>query len=266
MIESLLEKLFSLKGRTALVTGASGGIGRALACGLAGAGASVAVHGRNVMEIEATCAEVARDGGKAISLAADLQDLAACRELVMQAHQKLGRLDILVNCAGMNRRKAISDVTEEDFDKIMDVNLKSLFFLSQSAHAIMKQQGGGKIVHIASLTSFNALGTTSVYGASKAAVAQLTKTLAVEWAKDNIQVNGLAPGFIRTPLTESSVWADEYKRNWLIERIPARRGGTPEDMVATLLLLTAPGASYLTGQTIAVDGGVLAGGSWEKWQ
>jgi NAD(P)-dependent dehydrogenase (short-subunit alcohol dehydrogenase family) len=258
---SLLEKLFSLKGKTALVTGASGGIGRDLAIGLAGAGAAVAVHGRNADEMVRTKSEIESAGGRAIVLGADLTDMSACGRLISDAAAQLGRLDILVNCAGMNRRKPITAVTEDDFDTIVNVNLKSLYLLSKEAHPIMKQQGGGKIVHVASLTSFIALGNTSVYGLTK--VAQLAKTQAVEWAKDNIQVNCLAPGFIRTPLTEKSLWGDEKKRNWLLGRIPAKRGGTPADMVPTLLLLTAPGASYLTGQTIAVDGGVLAGGSWE---
>lgn len=261
---SLLEDLFSLKGKTALVTGASGGIGRELAIGLAGAGAAVAVHGRDGEEMRRTQAAIESAGGRAITLAADLRDLDACRQLVADAAQELGRLDILINCAGMNRRKPIAKVTEDDFDTIIDVNLKSLFFLSQAAHAVMKEQGGGKIVQVASLTSFIGLGTTSVYGATKAAVAQLVKTQAVEWAADNVQVNGLAPGFIRTPLTDKSLWSVPQKRDWLLSRIPARRAGDPRDMVSTLLLLVAPGSGYLTGQTIAVDGGVLAGGSWEE--
>lgn len=261
---SYLESLFSLKGKIALVTGASGGIGRELAVGLAGAGASVALNGRDMADLDATRDAIAGSGGNARVLPADLADMAACRRLIADTVAAFGRLDILVNCAGMNRRKPIVDVTEEDFDIITAVNIKSLFFLSQAAHPIMKRHGGGKIIHIASLTSFSALGTTSVYGLTKAAVAQLTKTQAVEWAADSIQVNALAPGFIKTPLTEKALWGDEKKRKWLLDRIPAKRAGDPADMVATLLLMAAPGAAYLTGQIIAVDGGVLAGGSWES--
>jgi 2-deoxy-D-gluconate 3-dehydrogenase len=258
-----LQSLFGLDGKAALVTGASGGIGRELAIGLAAAGASVAVHGRDLEDLEQTRAAIAEAGGKAVVLPADLIDVAACQSLVESTRSQLGRLDMLVNCAGMNRRKPAAEVSADDFDAIVAVNLRSLFFLSQAAHAVMKPQGGGKIVHVASLTSFIGLGTTSVYGATKAAVAQLAKTQAVEWARDNVQVNCLAPGFIRTPLTDASLWSDDRKRAWLLGRIPAKRPGEPRDMVAALLLLCAPGAAYLTGQTIAVDGGVLAGGSWD---
>ncbi len=122
---------------------------------------------------------------------------------------------------------------------------------------------GGKIIHVASLTSSMGLGGTSVYGVTKAAVAQLAKTQAVEWAKDGVQVNCVAPGFILTPLTEGSLWADAQKRAWLLGRIPAKRPGKPEEMVAAVVFMAGGGASYLTGQTITVDGGVLAGGSWD---
>lgn len=258
-----LQNLFGLKGKTALVTGASGGIGAALAEGLAAAGASVAVNGRKREELEHTRNQIAESGGEAIVLAADLGTNDACRQLIADAHAQLGRLDILVNCAGMNRRKPIAQVTEDDFDTITQVNLRSIFFLCQAAHPIMQKQGGGKIVNVGSLTSSAALATTSVYGATKAAVAQMTKTMAVEWATDNIQVNCLAPGFIVTPLTEQSLWADEKKRAWLLGRIPAKRGGTPDDMVGVCVLMASRASDYLTGQLITIDGGVLAGGSWD---
>lgn len=261
-----LESIFGLEGRTALVTGASGGIGRALAVGLAGAGARVAVHGRNMNEIEETISIVNTMGGSAVPLQADLQDHSACNDLIEAARHHMGKLDILVNCAGINRRKLIEQVTEDDWETILTINLKSVFFLSMQAYRLMRQQSprGGKIVHVASLTSFIGLGGTSVYGMTKAAVAQLARTQAVEWAKDNVQVNALAPGFIRTPLTETSLWADDRKRSWLLDRIPARRPGAAQDMVSALLFLVAPASSYTTGQTIVVDGGFLAGGSWEE--
>ncbi len=254
---------FSLEGKSALVTGASGGIGRALAAGLAGAGAAVAIHGRSLEQLAETRCLIESGGGQAVAITAELNNLAECNRLIADAHAAFGHLDILVNCAGMNRRKPIVAVTEDDFDAILNVNLRSIYFLSQAVHPMMKARGGGKIIHIASLTSSMALGGTSVYGLTKAALAQLAKTQAVEWAQDNIQVNCLAPGFIVTPLTEKALWGDEAKKKWLLGRIPARRAGTPDDMVATLLLLAGAGSAYLTGQTITVDGGVLAGGSWE---
>lgn len=258
-----LDRFFSLEGKTALVTGASGGIGRELAIGLAGAGALVGLNGRSKEQLDQTRRQIEAAGGRALLLPAELADIPSCRKLIADAVSALGRLDILVNCAGMNRRKPIELVTEDDYETIMNVNLRSIYFLSQAAHAIMKKQGGGKIIHVASLTSSIALASTSVYGATKAALAQLTKTQAVEWAKDNIQVNALAPGFILTPLTEKALWGDPKKCAWILGRVPAKRPGKPEEMVAPVLLMAAPGSSFLTGQMITVDGGALAGGSWD---
>ena len=146
----------------------------------------------------------------------------------------------------------------------MDVNLRSAFILCQEAHPVMKSQGGGKIVNVGSLTSLIGVGNVAVYGMTKAALAQLTKTLAVEWAKDNIQVNCLAPGFIKTPLTAKGQWADPHISQWILQRVPARRPGTPEDLIGTALLLCSPASDFVTGQVIAVDGGFLAGASWTK--
>lgn len=257
----ILHEMFSLQGRVALVTGASGGIGRALAVALARAGAKVALHGRSAQQLEAARREIEGCGAQSIVVAAELGQLDDCNRLISATVAELGGLDVLVNCAGMNRRKPIEQATPEDFDTIVGVNLRAVYFLSQAAHRTMRIRGG-KIVHVASLTSFMGLGGTSVYGMTKAALSQLCKTQAVEWAKDNIQVNCLAPGFIQTPLTEP-LWNDARRRDWLLGRIPAKRAGLPNDMVATLLLLAGPGSAYLTGQTIAVDGGVLAGGSWD---
>lgn len=258
-----LEAHFSLEGKTALVTGASGGIGRVLAVGLAGAGAALALHGRDRQKLEALQDEIQQNGGKAEVFTADLAQSDAPASLVAEVLQRLGRLDVLVNNAGMNRRKPATEVTFDDYDAIMRVNLQSAFLLCQAAHPAMKKHGGGKIIQVASITSSIGLGSTSVYGMTKAALSQLTKTLAVEWAADNIQVNALAPGFILTPLTEKSLWADEKKAAWLRGRIPIKRPAQPEEMVAAALFMAGPGSSYLTGQTITVDGGALAGGSWE---
>jgi 2-deoxy-D-gluconate 3-dehydrogenase len=261
--DNFLDRMFGLAGKTALVTGASGGIGRALAVGLAGAGAAVAAHGRSEAQLRETRAAVESAGGRAETFTADLNARNGAERLVADVHARLGRLDVVVNCAGMNRRKPIEEASDDDFDTIVNVNLRSVYFLSKAAHAIMKRQGGGKIIHVASLTSSIALAGTSVYGLTKAALVQLAKTQAVEWAKDNIQVNCLAPGFILTPLTEGALWGDPKRRQWLLGRIPAKRPGTPEEMVAAVLFMAGSGSSYLTGQTITVDGGVLAGGSWD---
>lgn len=257
-----LKRFFSLAGKAALVTGAGGGIGRALALGLAGAGAAVGLHGRSRESLAETSREVDAVGGRSLLLAADLNDPDACPRLIDEASAGLGGLDVLVNCAGMNRRKPIDQVSDADYETIMNVNLKSAFLLSRAARLVMRRRGGGKIIHVASLTSSIALGGTSVYGMSKAALVQLARTQAVEWAPDNIQVNCLAPGFVVTPLTEGPLWGDPKRRDWLLGRIPANRPGRPDEMVAAVLYMAGPGSSYLTGQTITVDGGVLAGGTW----
>jgi NAD(P)-dependent dehydrogenase (short-subunit alcohol dehydrogenase family) len=259
---AMLRKLFSLEGRTALLTGAGGGIGHALAEALAGAGAAVALQARTLDKVQGLAEGIGRAGGKAVCLTAELSALGAARDLVERARGALGRLDILVNCAAMNRRKPIREVTEDDWDTIMAVDLKSIYFMSQAAHAIMRGQGGGKIIHIGSLNSSYALGTVSVYGAAKGAVAQLTKVMAVEWAKDDVQVNCVIPGFVDTPLSKP-LWAQPFKADWMRSRIPMRRPARPDEIAGPVLLLASPASSYVTGTTLVVDGGVLAGGWWE---
>jgi NAD(P)-dependent dehydrogenase (short-subunit alcohol dehydrogenase family) len=260
----ILQRLFSLEGKAALVTGASGGIGGEVAVGLAEAGALVGLSGTNREKLEETLAKVEQAGGRGVVLPADLGTVESCRTLIADAQRQLGRLDVLVNNAGMNRRKPILDFTQDDYETIMNVNLRSIFFLSQSAHPVMKSQGGGKIINVGSMTSLVGIGNVAVYGMTKAAVGQLTKSMAIEWAKDNIQVNCLAPGFIKTPLTAQGQWADPHISKWILDRVPARRPGTPGDLVGTVLMLSSAASDFLTGQIIAVDGGFLAGGSWVK--
>src|SRR5205814_1258304 len=193
---SIFHRLFSLRGKTALVTGASGGIGRAVAVGLAEAGATVAVHGRKQQELAETSRPRDKAGGKAVPFAADLRDVEPNATLIADVHRATGRLDVLVNCAGMNRRAPLAEASADDFDAIMAVNLRSAFLLCRAAHPLMKAQGGGKVVNIGSLTSLWGVGGVGVYGMSKMGMASLTRTLAVESARDNIQVNCIAPRFI----------------------------------------------------------------------
>jgi NAD(P)-dependent dehydrogenase (short-subunit alcohol dehydrogenase family) len=257
----ILHRLFSLEGKVALVTGAGGGIGRTLAMALAEAGATVGLHDRESAMTDEVKGEIESAGGKAFQFSADLVDVEACARLIVEAHSSTGRLDVLVNCAAMNRRKPIDEVTPGDFDAIVAVNLRSVYFLSQQAHRLMKAQSGGKIIHIGSINSFYSLDGVSVYGLTKGALAQLTRAMAVEWAKDNVQVNCIAPGFMRTPLS-APVWADAHRAAWLTERIPMRRPGEPEELAGMVLLMASNASTYLTGATVNVDGGVLAGGSW----
>jgi len=260
---SILQRLFSLEGRAALVTGASGGLGSAIAETLAGAGAAVGLGGTRSDGLDAVRGRVEAAGGRAAVLPGRLDDVESCRSLVRQAREALGRLDILVNCAGINRRAALDAVTPEDFEAVLSVNLRSVFFTSQAAHPHLREAGGGKIVNVGSMASHLGLARIGVYGMTKAAVAQLTKTMAVEWARDGIQVNCICPGFFRTPLTREYFWGTPHRKRWLLERIPARRAGEPEELAGAVLLLVSPASSYITGQVISVDGGFLAGGSWD---
>jgi NAD(P)-dependent dehydrogenase (short-subunit alcohol dehydrogenase family) len=260
-----LGDLFSLTGRKALVTGSSSGIGQAQAVALAEAGAQVVVHGTDAGKIERTRELIAGVGGVSHALAAPLDgNRASCHRVVADAAERMGGLDILINCAGTNRRKRIEDVEEDDWESILRVNLDSLFWLSQAACAQMREGGGGKLLHVGSLTTFRGLGMLGPYGATKAAVGLLTQTMAVEWARYNIQVNCLAPGFIETPLTAQGLFGDQVRRRWIHERVPARRPGYPSDLVGATVFLCSPASDFVTGQTLAVDGGFLTGGSWEQ--
>lgn len=261
MMQDFLHRLFSLDGKVALVTGASGGIGRGLAQGLALAGASVALNGRSTERLALVQERIVADGGQARVFPADLEDLAAIRQLVDDVEECFGRLDILVNCAGVNRREPIIDVTPETFEWITNLNVRSAYFLSQAAFPKMAAQGGGKIIHIGSINATYGLGTVSVYGLTKGALAQMTRVMAVEWASYNVQVNCLCPGFIRTELT-APLWEEESKRRWILDRVPARRPGDPSDLVGMLIYLASAASDFTTGQAIYVDGGFTAGGQW----
>jgi NAD(P)-dependent dehydrogenase (short-subunit alcohol dehydrogenase family) len=258
---AFLTELFSLDGRVALVTGASGGIGRALAHGLAMAGARVALTGRSVDMLAAAQREIAEDGGDSAVFPADISELTSIDPLVQSVLDRFGQVDILVNCAGINKREPIAEVEPDTYEKIMDVNLRAAYFLSQAVLPSMRERGGGKIVNIGSINTTFGLGTVSVYGMAKAGLAQMTRVMAVEWASHNIQVNCLCPGFIKTELT-MPLWEDEHRRTWVLDRVPIRRPGLPSDLVGMAIYLAARASDFTTGQTLYVDGGFLAGGQW----
>jgi 2-deoxy-D-gluconate 3-dehydrogenase len=258
----ILQRLFSLEGKVVLITGASGGIGRELAIGLAEAGAGIAVHGRKANEIEETCKLVEATGAKAVAIEAELAKVESAREVIATTCGEFKRLDVLINCAAMNRRKPIVEVTEDDYDTIMAVNLKSVYFLTQAAYPHLRERGG-KVIHIGSINAYYGLDTVSVYGASKGGMNQLTKVMAVEWASDNIQVNCIVPGFIYTALAKP-LWTDEKKAHWFRSRIPMRRPGLPEELVGLTIFLASPASDYVTGQSFIIDGGFTAGGSWQR--
>jgi gluconate 5-dehydrogenase len=252
-----LERIFSLHGRTVLLTGAAGGIGSELALGLAGVGASMAMADLALPPLSGLLARL--DAGDHSIYPLDINSLESIRQLVREILEHYNRIDVLINCAGINKREGFLDVAEDTYDKIMGVNLKGLFFLTQEVVRASMMKGGGKIINIASHTSTASLGGVSVYGATKSAVAALTRSMAIEWARFNIQANALAPGHILTPLTQA-VWADEQRAAYLHERIAADRPGRPDELVGVTILLASAASSYITGTLINVDGGVLAGG------
>ena len=182
-----------------------------------------------------------------------------------RAKKITGRIDILVNLQGTNRRKPITEVTPEDFDLITSVNLRSVYFLSKAVHPVMQAQGGGKIVHFSSLSANVSFDTISVYAATKAAVTSLTRSQAHEWACDNIQVNAIEPGFVQTEFTRP-LWDDDYRAEWFANFIPQGRMAVPQDLVSTAIYLVAPATRYMTGQNVVVDGGVMTGASWVQGQ
>jgi 2-dehydro-3-deoxy-D-gluconate 5-dehydrogenase len=249
----ILEK-FKLHGKIALVTGSATGIGRAIAVGLAEAGADVACHCRKAGDASETVAEVERDGRRAVEVAGDMSDKDAPKRVVAEVVEAFGRIDILINNAGMIRRSPAVDFTEEDWATVIEVNLSSVFRLSQAAGRHMVEQGSGKIVNIASLLSFQGGITVPAYTASKSGVAGLTKALANEWAKHNVTVNAIAPGYIATNNT-AVLQADETRNRQILERIPAGRWGSPDDLAGAAVFLASDASNYLNGHILVVDGG-----------
>ncbi len=247
---------FKLKDRIALVTGASAGLGAAIAIALAEAGAQVACHG-NTRSPEATCEQITSAGGEAYAVAGDLSQPETPKHLVAQTLERFGRIDILINNAGTIRRAPAADYSDEDWATVIEVNLSSVFRLSKLIGKQMIERGdGGKIVNIASLLSFQGGITVPAYAASKGGVAQLTKALANEWAKHRINVNAIAPGYMRTANT-AALQADETRNRQILERIPAARWGEPEDLAGAAVFLSSAASNYITGHVLVVDGGWL---------
>jgi NAD(P)-dependent dehydrogenase (short-subunit alcohol dehydrogenase family) len=249
---------FGLEGQVALVTGAARGLGRAIAVALAHAGADVAVGLRSLDTAADVVSGVETQGRRCLPLAMDVLDLDQVHSAVREAASVMGRLDILVNNAGLGPPNLAVDVTVEDFDLTVDVNLKGTFFASQAAARIMIPQGSGRIINLSSQAGFVALPTESVYCMTKAAIAHLTKCLAVEWGIHGITVNGVAPTFIRTPGTLGALSDPAFERD-VTERIAAlHRIGEPMDVAGAVVFLASPAASLITGETILVDGGWTA--------
>ncbi len=248
---------FKLDGKIALVTGASVGLGQAMAIALAEAGADVAAHCHFDGEADETVAKIQKIGRKSFSVSGDMFDKDAPQRLVDKIIEKFGVINVLINNAGMIRRAPAVDFSEEDWATVLEVNLSSVFRLSQAAGRKMIEQGGGKIVNIASLLSFQGGVTVPAYTASKSGVAGLTKAFANEWAKFNINVNAIAPGYMRTNNTVA-LREDETRNRQILERIPAGRWGEPEDLAGAAVFLSSAASDYLQGHILVVDGGWMA--------
>lgn len=247
---------FQLAGKTAIVTGCNTGLGQGMAIALAQAGADVV--GVNVSAPEETRAGVERLGRRFLDLRANLADVSTIPELIAQAKAFNGAVHILVNNAGIIRREDAIKFSEADWDDVIDLNLKSVFFLSQAvARQYLAQGSGGKIVNIASMLSFQGGIRVPSYTASKSGVMGITRLMANEWASHGINVNAIAPGYMATNNT-AQLRADEQRSNAILERIPAGRWGRPEDLAGPVVFLASPASDYVNGYTIAVDGGWLA--------
>ncbi|MDF0600471.1 glucose 1-dehydrogenase [Psychromarinibacter sp. C21-152] len=247
-------QIFDLTGKVALVTGGNGGIGLGIAAGLAEAGATVVINGRNREKNAAALATLRETGGTASALEADLRDPAACRNLVDRVVAAQGRIDILVNNSGINFRKPPQDFTLDDWHAVIDTNLTAPFLLCQAVYPHFQEQGGGKIINIGSIAAFMGSPVGVAYAPSKGGITQMSKALAVAWAPENIQVNTIQPGWIDTPLSQGARAEIPGLEDAVIARTPAGRWGTPGDFAGAAVFLASSAADFVNGAALVIDG------------
>jgi 2-dehydro-3-deoxy-D-gluconate 5-dehydrogenase len=251
---------FDLSGRVALVTGGNGGIGLGLARGLAKAGASLVIAGRNAEKNAAAVAELTALGAPCQALEVDVADEAACRAMPEAAKDRFGRLDVLVNNAGIARGGLPQSISLADWNAVLQTNLTAVMVASQAAYPLMRAQGGGKIINIGSMYAVFGGPFQPAYAASKGAVVQLTKSLAAAWARNNIQVNVILPGWIITEMTDGARTSMAGFSDNIVGRTPAGRWGEPADFEGVAVFLASPASDFVTGATLAVDGGFSISG------
>jgi 2-deoxy-D-gluconate 3-dehydrogenase len=252
--------LFDLTGRVAIVTGGNGGIGLGMAKGLAKAGASLAIVGRNSVKNDEAQLSLKKLGAKVLVLEKDITDLTAPAEIIAATQNEFGRIDILINNAGSSIRKRPEDLTSEDFRWVLETNLTSAFLCSQSVYPVLKKAGGGKIINIGSMYSLFGAPAVTAYAVSKGGLVQMTKSLATAWAQDRIQVNAILPGWIDTELTQNAREQIDGLYERQLARIPDGRWGTPEDHEGIAIFLASSASNYITGTAIPVDGGFSISG------
>jgi NAD(P)-dependent dehydrogenase (short-subunit alcohol dehydrogenase family) len=250
---------FRLDGRVALVTGGSRGLGLGMALALAHSGADIALAARTAEQLETAAELIKATGRKVLTLPTDVSQIEAVRTMVNQTAQHFGRLDILVNAAGINIRQPVDTFTEADWDRLMAINLKGTFFACQEAGKIMREQGKGKIINVGSLSFEIVLPNIALYAISKGGLRQMTRALAIEWASARINVNAIAPGRFWTALTDA-VFSKPELYDSAVSVIPWDRPGVPADLAGATVLLASDASDYITGQTIVIDGGWLVSG------
>jgi len=256
--------LFRMNGMRVLLTGAGGAIGSVLAEAFAQLGATVALHDVSHDRVEPVQAAIEEMGGTAHTFAADISIAPECTRLIDSAASTMGGLDVLVNGAGINRRKPILDVSVEDFDAITAVNMRAVFLLSQAAHPHLKASAHGTIVNLSSLSARYSFNTISVYAATKAAVSGMTRSFAREWIADGIRVNCIEPSVVQTEFTKP-LWGEEHRSRWFEDTTPIGRLAHPQELVGAVVFLATPASSYITGQSIVIEGGILSGGDWDSY-
>ncbi len=249
--------LFSLKGKTALITGSGSGIGYALAEGLAGAGAKIILNGRNAEKLTTAKNTLRKKGFEITCLVFDVTDSAAVKMAVSEYEKEKGPIDILINNAGINIRGPFEDFKEEDWEKVLDTNIRGAMIVSQAVGKFMIKRKRGKIINICSMQSELGRPTIVPYTISKGGIKMLTKALCAEWAKYNIQVNGVGPGYFETELTKPLKDDPEFDK-WLCNRTPANRWGKPRELIGAAVYLSSEAGDYVNGHILYVDGGLLA--------